>query len=87
MAVKSELVWDGSVIAYCLLRGAGAALPIFPRKRPRMALMAFSNSQSSSEHVTQHRRQDKSSYVFTAAEGKENSGGYNRSGKETTKWR
>ena len=72
-----------------LMRGAGTALPIFARKRPRMALMAFSNSQSAvnSDHATQHHRQDKNSFVGTAAEEKENAGGYNQSGRETIKWR
>ena len=74
----------------CSIHGAGATLPIFARKRPRVALMAFSNSQNTTiEHSTQpsHYRQDRSSFV-TASEDKENApSGYNRSGKETTKWR
>ena len=73
----------------CSIHRAGAALPIFARKRPRVALMAFSNSQNTSnEHSTlPHYRQDRSS-VVTASEDKENAPSvYHRSGKETTKWR
>ena len=72
----------------CSLHGAGAALPIFARKRPRVALMAFSNSQgTNSEHITQYHRQDKSSVAVTRGQlDKENTAaGYGS--KETTTWR
>ena len=72
----------------CVLHGAGAPLPIFARKRPRVALMAFSNSQTAnSEHTAQHHRQDKSSVAVTRGQlDKENTAsGYG--GKEKTTWR
>ena len=75
------------VMYMCLMHEAGAALPIFARKRPRVALMAFSNSQNTnSEHTSQHHRQDKSIVAVTRGQNKENTaGGYG--GKETTTWR
>ena len=66
-----------------------AALPIFAKKRPRVALMAFSNSQgnTNSSHVMQDHRQDKSSLIVTAAgEDKENTG-YSNAGRELARWR
>ena len=83
----------GLMCAY-LLHGVGAALPIFAKKRPRLALMAFSSSQSrNSEPTSQQRtRQDKSSVAVTRGEdNKENitaAGlGYNHNGREMVKWR
>lgn len=73
----------------CVLHGAGAALPIFARKRPRVALMAFSNSQTTnSEQTVQHHRQEKSSAAVTRGQlDKENTASGSYGGKEKTAWR
>lgn len=88
--VKSELVENVIIIMLLILCGTGAALSIFTRKRPRMALMAFSNSQSSmnSGHtVAKDFRQEKNSFVVPTAMGDKENSGYNHRVRETTKWK
>lgn len=88
--VKDVLVGNVLVIYVRSLHETGVALPIFARKRPRVALMA-SNSQSSgpsSERVAQHYKQDKRFKVTTTGDDKENASNYSHNrGREITPWR